>query len=247
MSMSFRMAAASTKAPRAWAEVSRGSSVSSEQAHKVSTTAVLQQIRALILTSQTSIAMDVLNNLIDIDYIDKPLLDAEDWTAACEPVRSDDAAERGDAASGRAGKQQAKEPGFFKRRLLPRCFESNLNALRQAYKKGAGTSKNEAKKQTGLFAVCPASDSADPDDSRDLLNTPGVVVYSDGDKADDDFFSLMDAYALDHGKPEAEGSEPSVRRLPVVDEEVRPGCAASPPSFFDASQLPCSVCRSLSA
>eukprot|EP00929_Paragymnodinium_shiwhaense_P077251 TRINITY_DN39785_c0_g1_i3.p1 TRINITY_DN39785_c0_g1~~TRINITY_DN39785_c0_g1_i3.p1 ORF type:complete len:224 (-),score=31.93 TRINITY_DN39785_c0_g1_i3:48-719(-) len=209
--MSVRMAAASTRAPQAWAEVSQGASASSEGAQKVSTTAVLQQIRALILMSQTSIAIDVLDNLIDIDYIDKPLLDAEDWTAACEPMQSDDYSERGDSAS-RGGKQHAKELGFFSRRLLPRRFESNLNALRGAWKKGAGTNKNAAKKQAGLFAVCPSSDSADLNDPREVVSKPGVFIFYDEDESDDNVFNLMKAYAADYPCGEAEGEEPSVRR-----------------------------------
>eukprot|EP00929_Paragymnodinium_shiwhaense_P067015 TRINITY_DN33700_c0_g1_i1.p1 TRINITY_DN33700_c0_g1~~TRINITY_DN33700_c0_g1_i1.p1 ORF type:complete len:246 (-),score=22.98 TRINITY_DN33700_c0_g1_i1:249-929(-) len=62
-------------------------SASKQSGEMVSTKEVLKQIVGLLASSQISVAMNTLHNLISKDSIDMPFIDAAQWDAVCERSR----------------------------------------------------------------------------------------------------------------------------------------------------------------
>eukprot|EP00929_Paragymnodinium_shiwhaense_P013529 TRINITY_DN121384_c0_g1_i1.p1 TRINITY_DN121384_c0_g1~~TRINITY_DN121384_c0_g1_i1.p1 ORF type:complete len:223 (-),score=49.10 TRINITY_DN121384_c0_g1_i1:208-876(-) len=202
---------------QAWTEGSPAQGAGIADVGKVSVTSVLQQIRDLVASSQTSVAIDVLDNLIDIDYVDTPLLEPEDWTVACKPM----------LVGGERNAEGTKERVSSNGRQLRKRFESNLGTLSSfstatsrslAWFKSERAKGKESKRCSGLFGVFPDSKKVGTDDLADRSQTassdsfiPGLLVGPDEEDDTADFFNAVSQHIAMFSEDE-DDEEPSIRR-----------------------------------
>eukprot|EP00929_Paragymnodinium_shiwhaense_P004545 TRINITY_DN105563_c0_g1_i2.p1 TRINITY_DN105563_c0_g1~~TRINITY_DN105563_c0_g1_i2.p1 ORF type:complete len:240 (-),score=51.27 TRINITY_DN105563_c0_g1_i2:268-987(-) len=161
------MAAMTGLRAQAWLESDSQSSGSSRM---VSAKEVLQKIVDLLACSETSAAMDTLNNLISKKAMDKPLIEAEEWDDVCEMSRRqaamvEDVKKQGWRLMGprrKAGSaQQRSEQATRAGTRMPWLF-GNVRSV------SSGAAANS--KVAGLFSVCPCPSSIARSRSRSIFD-----------------------------------------------------------------------------